>query len=223
LYPGVRINGVFFDFDNWPDEQLIQRTIVNALGGDDNISVAEGYAGGTPVTVDAGKGDDTIGIFDSEADVIGGLGDDTIALSGFARFLSFQDQGGIDTLDLNSSLLVGGIGGTLDLRPYPALENVVNCPVNVIGNDQANYITFRDNGFTGVFFQGGRGNDTLVGGSGNDTLVGDEGKDQLIGNGGDDTFPARDNKKDIIIGGDGFDTATLDKKDKHSEIELLLT
>ena len=148
--------------------------------------------------------------------------DDTIALSGFARFLSFQDQGGTDTLDLSSSLLIGGIGGTLDMRPYPALENVVNCPVNVIGNDQANYITVRGDVTSGALIQGGGGNDTIVGNIGNDTLIGEEGKDKLIGNGGDDTFLALDNKKDIIIGGEGFDTATLDKKDKRSEIESLL-
>jgi Ca2+-binding RTX toxin-like protein len=222
LSPAVRINGVLFDFDRFPDPQPIHRTVVKALGGDDNISVAEGYAGTTPVTVDAGTGNDIIGIFDSEADVIGGRGNDTMVLSGFARFLSFNDEAGNDTLDLNSILEYGGIGGTLDIRPYPDLENVVNCPTNVIGNDQANYITFRDDGATGVFFQGGRGNDTLVGGSGNDTLSGDAGKDLLIGNGGDDVFLARDNKKDKIIGGDGFDSASVDKKDKRDEVEILL-
>jgi hypothetical protein len=55
------------------------------------------------------------------------------------------------------------------------------------------------------------GDDTLAGGDGNDYLAGGLGRDRLIGGPGDDTFDARDGGlSDLVQGGNGFDTASVD-------------
>ena len=57
------------------------------------------------------------------------------------------------------------------------------------------------------------GNDRLYGGKGNDTLNGGAGKDQIGGGAGDDAVSARDQERDTISCGAGFDTVTGDRAD----------
>jgi len=67
---------------------------------------------------------------------------------------------------------------------------------------------------------GGDGNDTLWGGDGNDYLAGGLGSDALIGGDGNDTIDARDGDADIVVGGEGTDTAIIDPKiDEMTGIE----
>ena len=68
--------------------------------------------------------------------------------------------------------------------------------------------------------QGFAGNDRLVGGPGDDTLDGGAGKDTLQGGAGNDVLKAKDGARDVVDGGPGTDTATVDLKlDKRISIE----
>jgi len=69
---------------------------------------------------------------------------------------------------------------------------------------------------------GGPGNDTLLGGNGNDTLDGGAGHDHLVGGGNSDALLARDHAKDVVDGGSGRDTGSVDKKlDTTRSVEKL--
>jgi Ca2+-binding RTX toxin-like protein len=68
--------------------------------------------------------------------------------------------------------------------------------------------------------QGLAGNDRLVGGAGNDSLDGGSGKDTLLGGSGNDILKTRDGARDVVDGGPGNDTASVDPKlDKLVSIE----
>ncbi len=73
--------------------------------------------------------------------------------------------------------------------------------------------------------EGGAGNDgddlfagNLFGGGGNDCLIGGRGRDDLDGVGGNDTFIAKDNKKDKVDGGPGPDRGKFDPQDNVSSV-----
>ncbi len=67
---------------------------------------------------------------------------------------------------------------------------------------------------------GNAGNDRLVGGPGRDSLVGGTGRDTLLGGADADTIFARDGRADVVDGGRGTDTATLDRSlDRFASIE----
>jgi hypothetical protein len=66
---------------------------------------------------------------------------------------------------------------------------------------------------------GGSGNDVLQGGPGSDQLLGGSGYDQLSGGAGKDSLSARDHRSDVVVGGPGQDSATLDKADRVVSIE----
>jgi hypothetical protein len=70
--------------------------------------------------------------------------------------------------------------------------------------------------------RGGAGNDKLIGGTGNDRLVGGPGRDILLGNRGNDQLFARDGAKDVVDGGPGYDTATVDSHDVVGHVEKRL-
>lgn len=57
---------------------------------------------------------------------------------------------------------------------------------------------------TGVYIEGGNGNDTLVGGNGNDTISGGAGKDFIEGGAGNDRLNGN-GSRDLLVGGLGND------------------
>jgi RTX calcium-binding nonapeptide repeat (4 copies) len=66
------------------------------------------------------------------------------------------------------------------------------------------------------------GNDRLIGGPGRDRLVGGSGRDAFLGGGGNDRLFARDNKREVVNGGRGFDRARVNASDVRRSIERLL-
>jgi phosphodiesterase/alkaline phosphatase D-like protein len=67
---------------------------------------------------------------------------------------------------------------------------------------------------------GRSGNDLLDGSRGSDLLVGGTGRDRMLGGRGVDAFLARDGRADVVDGGLGRDTATLDRRlDRVSGVE----
>ncbi len=67
--------------------------------------------------------------------------------------------------------------------------------------------------------RGNAGNDRIEGGAGNDTLLGGPGRDTLLGGPGADKFYSVDNSVDVVDGGPGTDTATVDKHDRVVRVE----
>jgi hypothetical protein len=65
---------------------------------------------------------------------------------------------------------------------------------------------------------GNGGNDTLLGGEGNDRVTGGGGRDKLSGEAGNDTLLARDGARDVVSGGPGRDTATVDRARKVRDV-----
>ena len=63
------------------------------------------------------------------------------------------------------------------------------------------------------------GNDVLQGGTGNDRLYGGLGRDSLLGGPGNDRLYARDNRRDTVNGGPGFDEAWVDRLDRVRSVE----
>ena len=70
---------------------------------------------------------------------------------------------------------------------------------------------------------GGDGDDSIRGEGGHDKIFGDAGKDFLSGGGGNDTFFARDNEIDTVVGGLlGDDRAQTDANDVLAGLEQTL-
>jgi hypothetical protein len=66
------------------------------------------------------------------------------------------------------------------------------------------------------------GNDRLIGGAGRDRLVGGSGRDAFLGGRGADRLFSRDNKREVVNGGRGFDRAQVNASDVRRSIERLL-
>ena len=73
------------------------------------------------------------------------------------------------------------------------------------GNDRITILSSPKDGRSGLYVDGGEGNDTLIGSSGNDRLNGSWGDDSIDGGAGDDSLSG-DLGNDTIRGGSGHDT-----------------
>jgi Ca2+-binding RTX toxin-like protein len=61
----------------------------------------------------------------------------------------------------------------------------------------------------------------LIGLGGDDILLGGPGKDRLVGGAGTDQLVARDVFRDVLAGGYGADTASIDSRDRVEGVEHL--
>jgi Ca2+-binding RTX toxin-like protein len=124
----------------------------------------------------AGGGDDTF-TGNGAAVIKAGHGNDTFKdLTGFGSSMTFDGQGGVDTLDFSARTvpvranMAAGTAGT-GLGSFSNVENVLGTAFDdiLVGNDLANVL------------KGGAGRDLLIGRGGADALVGESGDDILIG------------------------------------------
>jgi Ca2+-binding RTX toxin-like protein len=147
----------------------------------------------TAETIQAGNGDDTIK---------GSLGADSI-----------DGGAGNDVMDYSASVAVtinlttagsAQVGGQAQGDVLTNIEKIIG---SATGNDKMTA------GSTGMNFDGGAGDDTLIGGTGNDTLIAGEGTDSLVGGLGADTLDIKSNNAslagDVALGGAGADTFYL--------------
>jgi Ca2+-binding RTX toxin-like protein len=89
---------------------------------------------------------------------------------------------------------------------------------NLIGGNGVDYIRGEDGNDTiegfgaNDYLIGGNGNDYMTGGYGDDYIAGEAGADKMYGQAGNDNLFAKgDGSADLVDGGDGWDTAWVDR------------
>ncbi|MEH3101714.1 beta strand repeat-containing protein [Sphingomonas adhaesiva] len=204
--------------------------LLNGNAGDDTILGGAGddtiYDDSGRLDIDAGAGNDIIGIGDGRVGVIDGGADrdtlyapgnltgldirnvEVLATSGFGITATVAQLDAFDVILTNEAnpqsdvTLTLADGGKLDLSDELAGQRAVTVQASALGND----ITAGDKndslygGIGNDVLRGGAGRDLIRGGGGNDTLDGGDGNDSLNGSAGDD----------IVLGGAGDDTITDD-------------
>jgi Ca2+-binding RTX toxin-like protein len=208
----IVLNGKEYKFDD--PEALVDRAVINTLGGDDYVGMSQANA---DVTINLGAGNDSAFVNASGAIVNGGAGDDMLDELDSVCF--FDGGSGTDYFQRER-----GEVNTLDISNMPGVENATNAYGDLIGNNLNNHLQIQSPGYSVI---GGGGNDTLegptgatlLGGPGNDKLVitiddgteqgdllrGDAGNDTLVGSERNDTLDGGTGA-DVMKGGAGFDT-----------------
>ena len=185
--------------------------IVNALGGDDLITVGNiDTIIPLVLTADGGDGNDVVTaknalIGGNRLALVGSNGNDTLIGSKGNDTL----RGGAGNDNLRSSdgndLLLGGSG--IDVINGQGGNDTL------FGDEMADTVSGANSG-SGDSMLGGDGNDVLSGGGGNDTMNGEDGDDSLRGNDGADNINGDlgndalfgDISTDVLSGGSGNDT-----------------
>jgi Ca2+-binding RTX toxin-like protein len=168
----------------------VETATVNALGGDDVITVSS-LNGVLPslLTINGGDGDDSLSAAGAEI--------------GRVRLVMNGDAGN-DTVigSLGNDSLFGGDG--MDQMNGLAGDDVLQGQAgnDTIGGGDGNDTIGGGDGID--FLTGQNGDDSITGGTGNDTLRGMDGNDTLAGQAGDDILNGMDGD-DSVLGGTGQD------------------
>ena len=222
--------------------------IVSHLDGDKDSEVVEvqwgnykqTYEGITQIYVpDAGSGDDWIDLRGVlvDADISGGVGNDTIYLSDGAGAIARGDEG--DDLIVASAAmtatgveLYGGDGNDVFSPGTVAITIYGEGGADVISGTSEGDFLYGGDGEDSI--SGGAGDDFIDGGNGSDELDGHAGSDQILGGGGADILNGGQDDdlleggagddllygssgNDLLIGGEGADKAY-----GHGGIDLLI-
>ncbi len=193
----------------------VERIDINALGGTDNIAVADM------------NGTDVRQVNISLAGTIGGTAGD-----GAADTVSVNSTNGNDTLQVTgsgSSFAVAGLRAGVSVTGSEGAND--RLIVNAHGGNDTLTATLLPAGVVKLTLDGGAGNDringsqgadVLIGGDGNDTVTGDNGDDQILLGAGDDTAiwsPGDGN--DTIEGGAGADKLVFNGANVAENIDLV--
>ena len=178
------------------------------------------------VTINAGKGDDTVNNSGENVSVFGGDGYDLIANDSLGTGSTLEGGKGDDSID-NAATIVTIVGGAGD-------DSITNSgeEVSIVGSGGGDSITnsgalatinsgtdndYVNNTGASVLINGGAGNDSvinwstnssLVGGDGNDSILNEKGSDnsKILGGAGNDTINNFGAKHVTIDGGAGNDS-----------------
>lgn len=190
------------------DDEIIGTSGNNKLtGGDGNDTLRAGA--GTDTLV-GGAGNDKL-VFDGNFDALdmanGGLGTDTLVLTGTITSFAFSNATSIEALGLGagSSYSFELTDGTVAAGATLTIDgSLLNSSNTLIVDGLA-----EQDGKLAV--TGGAGNDALTGGAREDALAGGGGNDVLLGSAGNDTFSFNGTftAADTVTGGSGSDTLAL--------------
>ncbi|NRF65848.1 hypothetical protein HLB44_02490 [Aquincola sp. S2] len=212
-------------------------------GGADTIDMLRLAAGSTPMSFDAGAGNDTLRAGAGDDRLAGGEGDD--------RFVG-NTGGGNDVLDGGNGddrleLVGGNAADTLQVTPNGGRifisGSTATLPFGIdagsiesialsggAGDDAISALNGLS-GLTTLDIDGGLGNDTLTGGDGNDRIAGGEGHDTVsggrgadavqLGNGNDRFAWSPGDGNDSVDGQGGIDTLLFNASNAGEQ--LLLT
>jgi Ca2+-binding RTX toxin-like protein len=213
LVSGLAASVLVKNFDTTLDTVRIR-----ALEGEDVIDASAVAAGGPPLSLDGGAGNDILLGSVGNDTLLGGDDDDVLlglfgndTLDGGTGENTLIQDGGQATSGI-VSIFGDGLDNTITLS-RDAAGNILSNGVPIPGATIVNTVIIR------VFGRGG--NDTialneangplptawLFGGSGNDTITGGSGNDLIFGGTGNDTLFGK-NGFDLIFGGAGDDRLT---------------
>jgi Ca2+-binding RTX toxin-like protein len=185
-----------------------------------------------------GAGTDTINGFE-RASFTGGPSDNVLNASAFSGRVSLSGQAGNDRLVAGSASAIfdGGAGDDVLIggpaHDYFAGGEGDDVAVGGSGNDRLqgwdgddrltgddgrDYLDGKEGSDR---LLGGRGKDHIRGGFDDDTLVGGRGTDIIHGERDNDRIFARDDRRDVLRGGRGFDSAVVDHHDEVTGVERL--
>ena len=213
LVSGLAASVLVKNFDTTLDMVRIQ-----ALEGEDVIDASAVAAGGPPLSLDGGVGNDILLGSVGNDTLLGGDNDDVLlglfgtdTLDGGAGNNTLIQDGGQATSgivsifgdDLDNTITVSrdGAGNILSNGvPIPGATIANTVIVRVFGRGGDDTITFNQasGSLPAAWLFGGSGNDTITGATGNDLIFGGTGNDTLLGKSG----------SDLIFGGAGNDTLT---------------
>jgi Ca2+-binding RTX toxin-like protein len=197
---------------------------VHGNGGNDLISgaaTATGGAGDDVLTgiqgsVDGGTGTDRIEQ-PSNGPVLGGLGEDTLAID------FFSNAGGLAadvTFVITNDNLHLAITAPTSVEANVSTSSLERYELDLLdaGTQTADFTAFSGaidiNGHGGTdIVRAGAGEDFVDGGAGDDQLTGGAGFDYLTGGPGNDTIDVRDGGVDRVRCGEGTDTVVADPVD----------
>jgi len=152
---------------------------IDGRGGNDVINGLDGadsLIGGTGNdTLDGGAGTDTLE---------GGLGDDTYVTTSVNRAIGDQlnDAGGVDTVIVNGDGHGAGLADGFENLTYRGSGNAIF--EDEIGGNGGDNVIRNESAVSGLFMDGGGGNDTLVGSEQQDLINVSVGNDVVDGRGG---------------------------------------
>lgn len=159
-------------------------------GGKGNDSLSGG-SGNDVIRGDAG--DDNLNAGPGDARLFGGTGRDTLSLIGGGT--GVLDGGdGVDTAvltgdaDLQKGIAENAAGEVIKLRGIENVTVLLDREGAVIRGTDGSNVLDAGTSIYGATFIAGAGNDTVIGADGADRLVGDEGGDVLAGGFGSDTL-----------------------------------
>ena len=190
------------------------------LGGNGNdFIVARAFD-----TVNAGAGDDLVGVYESAPVVLAGAaGIDTLRFEG-SYDISGATLSGFENLNLwgSASMTTAQLATFLQVQGYGAgytsaslyltqggtatvnLSSALTAGFWLYGSDDAESITFNPSYVFRINFYGGLGDDVVFAAAGADSLRGDDGNDTLNGNDGNDSLDGGLGA-DLLNGGNGDD------------------
>jgi hypothetical protein len=203
------------------DLHLGGATTLYGLGNDasNTMYALRGNSGGTGgsvthVTLNGGRGNDTLHADFANNTLIGGSGDDTYVLyeppPGFTPIYTIVENAveGTDSVWSWASYSLGGFLENLYLRTSPQVGNPsLLQPAEGWGNSLNNIISGSNTGASTLW--GFDGSDALYGGTDSDTLTGGTGNDLLVGYSLTATFPGETSTttdRDTLNGGTGNDS-----------------
>ncbi|HVU04109.1 MAG TPA: calcium-binding protein [Polyangiaceae bacterium] len=206
---GVAVNTDAYkdiSFTAEPDSYIVSladgKDVWSAAGGS-SMGIGTAYAGGKPLVVYGGAGDDTFNqgsAITAGEEIHGGSGNDTV---------SYASRGASApiTVTVGAAANDGDNGGA-------ELDDIKSDVEILTGGDGNDSLTAATG--VAITLNGGKGNDTLTGDSGADTINGNEGNDTIAGGDGNDTLNGNDgndvfdegtdaNGGDVMNGGAGTD------------------
>ncbi len=168
-------------------------------------------------TLRGGAGNDNLQGDGGHNVLLGDSGDDDITTTTSEGGDKIDGGAGFDGLEFYSQ---GNANIVIDIRDGGALRDVGNGTV-IANVEQLSFDGFSGTGDDRIVggagddeFYGGAGNDRLHGSGGSDFIRGGDGHNLLSGGGGDDVFlSSSGGGGDRIVGGAGFDRATLHRDD----------
>jgi Ca2+-binding RTX toxin-like protein len=197
----------------------MEKLSLQSFSGNDTVATGPGVP--IPMSIDAGPGNDTITTGDGPDRIVADRGNDTINAGNGEDVMVWTNGDGNDVMngDGGTDIVENDLGNgddisTLKMENGRVRYDRVNAPFNLsIGSSEVMLLnTFGGNDTLTTAPDVGLWLDVNAGG-GNDIIQGGAGSDRIDGGDGNDAVNVRDAVADLVTGGPGTDSATVDAGD----------